>query len=353
MRSGNNQLIESGTPKDEETRKVLPPPEDEGEYHYTNFPVDLDDLIEGSGSKNDSVDKHPGIRTPMELKQVTQAAKQYHKDDKLWPLCLKSYYYALYFLYLPYYAKTASSVNAAFRECIQVMERMELEHLGLPDEAPLRFLLMACLDHQKPMTAVRVFNAARRCLKSEINAATYGLYNKVLLDSSWPSNNRDGYSLWRLLRNVVFGVTAFMKPIQGYRQFQAPHPQAQLQLDMGEQKVKSVQGVQLVGCKTDDDDKEPETIFEPRENEAETPENKEKTVKRQSSIIKLSTEEEKDEEKEDEKLEEKLEERPSTPKSVAPSTPPRTPEPPVIPAYPNQSRSTWSLPKSMSGNSFG
>ena len=82
MRSLSNQLIESGTPKDEETRKVLPPPEDEGEYHYTNFPTELDDLVENSGAKADLVDKHPGIRTPMELKQVAQAALHFHQDDK-------------------------------------------------------------------------------------------------------------------------------------------------------------------------------------------------------------------------------------------------------------------------------
>merc|ERR1712088_802536 len=114
---------------------------------------------------------------------------------------------------------------------------------------------MACLEHQKPMSAVRLFNAARGRLKSEINAATYGLYNKVLLDSNWPESNRDGYTLWRLLRNVVFGVTAFMKPIKGYRQFQAPQLQATHELDMGERKQQEsprpeIGGVPMVGCLT-------------------------------------------------------------------------------------------------------
>ena len=62
---------------------------------------------------------------------------------------LQSYYYGLYFLYLPAYTKTATSVNAAFREGISIMDRMSGENLGLPDEAPIRFLLMSCLEHQK------------------------------------------------------------------------------------------------------------------------------------------------------------------------------------------------------------
>ena len=127
-----------------------------------------------------------------------------------------------------------------------------------------------------------------------------------------------------------------MKPIQGHHQFQAPHPQSQMQLDMGEKKVKgamNVQGVQLVGCKTEQGDE----IFEPRSSpEGQDQDDKEKdksTVKRQSSIIKLSTgDDEVDDDTDEVKVEElKISETPPPQQQVAaPATSSRTPEPPVL-----------------------
>lgn len=59
---------------------------------------------------------------------------------------------------------------------------MGTQRITLPDEAPLRMLLSSCLNHEKPMTAVRVLNVARKSLQLPINAATYALYNQVLLE---------------------------------------------------------------------------------------------------------------------------------------------------------------------------
>jgi len=56
---------------------------------------------------------------------------------------------------------------------------MGTQRITLPDEAPLRMILSSCLNHGKPMTAVRVLNVARKSLALQINAATYGLYNQV------------------------------------------------------------------------------------------------------------------------------------------------------------------------------
>ena len=55
------------------------------------------------------------------------------------------------------------------------------ERITLPDEAPLRMILSSCLEHGKPMTAVRVLNVGKKSLRLSINAATYSLYNQVLL----------------------------------------------------------------------------------------------------------------------------------------------------------------------------
>ena len=331
---------------------------------------------------------------------------------------LQSYYYGLYFLYLPAYTKTATSVNAAFREGISIMDRMSGENLGLPDEAPIRFLLMSCLEHQKPMTAVRIFTMSKRCLKMEINAATYGLYNKVLLDARWPKGGRDGYTLWRLLRNVIMGVTAFMKPINGYRAFQAPVVNSQWNLNMGLQHSntqksnkacsRTLDGVFEIGMAPSSNTEE---VFEPRSstkeeedkvNNEEAEENREveteekseelkseenKVMKKQNSICKLKQSalpkpnlnpSEPADQSADQSDESSIPSNPQTTQQDEPDVPnrknglpktdsnhalseptisnPGTPEPPLIPAYPKgiqQSRSAWSLPKSMSGTFSG
>ena len=292
------------------------------------------------------------------------------------------------------------------------MDRMSGENLGLPDEAPIRFILMSCLEHQRPMTAVRIFTLSKRCLKMEINAATYGLYNKVLLDARWPKGGRDGYTLWRLLRNVILGVTAFMKPINGYRAFQAPVVNSQWNLNMGLQHSntggqksnkacsRTLDGVFEIGMAPSSNSEE---VFEPRSSTSpeinddvkseeptteEVEDNVEKTeenkfMKKQNSICKLkqsalpkpnldpNPSEPKVTDQSDETI-------PTNPSHNEPDVPnrknglpktdsnhalseptisnPGTPEPPLIPAYPKgiqQSRSAWSLPKSMSGTFSG
>ena len=45
--------------------------------------------------------------------------------------------------------------------------------------------------------------------------------------------NRDGYTLWRLVRNTIFATTAFMRPLKGYRSFQAPPIHSTWNLSMG------------------------------------------------------------------------------------------------------------------------
>jgi hypothetical protein len=65
------------------------------------------------------------------------------------------------------------------------METMGAQKITLPDEAPLRMILSACLEHSRPMTAVRILNVSRKSLDLAINAATYAQYNKVLLEVSF------------------------------------------------------------------------------------------------------------------------------------------------------------------------
>lgn len=176
-------------------------------------------------------------------------------------------------MYIPTYTNTAPSATAAFREGIKIMELMGEERITLPDEAPLRMILASCLDHHKPMTAVRVLNAAKNVLKLQINAATYALYNQVLLEAKWPENARDGYTLWKLLKNTVLATIAFMEPIDGYRRFRSPVPENKFNMNMGLnhasiQAAKTGSSRSLEGAfhvsTSDIDVNSKEKVFEPR-----------------------------------------------------------------------------------------
>ena len=39
--------------------------------------------------RHDGIEKHPGLRTPMELKIAGSTAREYFENDKLWPFLLK------------------------------------------------------------------------------------------------------------------------------------------------------------------------------------------------------------------------------------------------------------------------
>jgi hypothetical protein len=62
----------------------------------------------------------PGQRTPQELKRALDMSQTYYHNDELWPYLLKSYYYALFFMYVPTYTETANTVNLGFREAVKV-----------------------------------------------------------------------------------------------------------------------------------------------------------------------------------------------------------------------------------------
>ena len=67
-----------------------------GEYEYNMFPTKLVDLVEEKieeGIRHDGIEKHPGLRTPMELKLAASTAREYFENDKFWPFLLKEMNY--------------------------------------------------------------------------------------------------------------------------------------------------------------------------------------------------------------------------------------------------------------------
>ena len=55
-------LIEAGTPNEEETMKIVPPPEEEGDFTYSDFPTNLRDLVQTDNAKHEISEGIPGQR---------------------------------------------------------------------------------------------------------------------------------------------------------------------------------------------------------------------------------------------------------------------------------------------------
>ena len=93
--SPDSTLIEPGTPNEEDTMKIVLAPEGTGEYEYNMFPTKLVDLVEEKIEevRHDGIEKHPGLRTPMELKLAATTAREYFENDKFWPFLLKEMNY--------------------------------------------------------------------------------------------------------------------------------------------------------------------------------------------------------------------------------------------------------------------
>uniref|UniRef100_A0ABI7YI60 DENN domain containing 4C n=1 Tax=Felis catus TaxID=9685 RepID=A0ABI7YI60_FELCA len=76
-----------------------------------------------------------------------------------------------------------------------------------------RVVMQLCGLWAHPVLAVRVLFEMKTA-KIKPNAITYGYYNKVVLESPWPSSTRSGIFLWMKVRNVVRGLAQFRQPLK-------------------------------------------------------------------------------------------------------------------------------------------
>ena len=63
---GNCELLQAGTPNEEDTMKIVPPPEVDGDFRYGEFPIILRDLVKNDLTKQEKTEGTPGQRTPQE-----------------------------------------------------------------------------------------------------------------------------------------------------------------------------------------------------------------------------------------------------------------------------------------------
>uniref|UniRef100_H2ZEE5 UDENN domain-containing protein n=1 Tax=Ciona savignyi TaxID=51511 RepID=H2ZEE5_CIOSA len=228
-------LIETDDSQTSDHTVMIMPPDEKGlppgvGYQYTLFPElqdELFDLGEEDLLINESSTRGRrksdtftfGHRTKQELRTMQKLSKFHSGDPQLWARLLISHTYGAWFACLPAFVIECRHKSAALRTAHDALYALKEKNcIPLPDETYYRMLLHLCAVYNKPALAVRVFQFVRKT-GIQLSAITYGLYNKAVLEGTWPSSNRDGYMLWQKLRNVFLATKRFQYGLQRRSKF--------------------------------------------------------------------------------------------------------------------------------------
>ncbi|KAL2781534.1 DENN domain-containing protein 4C isoform 1 [Daubentonia madagascariensis] len=229
----DTKLIElDDSQKSEHTVFIMPPepPPDDGKdlspkYSYKCFPrLDLKlfdrpqelKLCFSRHPTGNSITNSPALmakRTKQEIKTAHKLAKRCYTNPPQWAKCLFSHCYSLWFICLPAYVKVSHPKVRALQQAYDVLIKMRKTDVDPLDEVCYRVVMQLCGLWGHPVLAVRVLFEMKTA-KIKPNAITYGYYNKVVLESPWPSSTRSGIFLWTKVRNVVRGLAQFRQPLK-------------------------------------------------------------------------------------------------------------------------------------------
>ncbi|XP_020038007.2 DENN domain-containing protein 4C isoform X3 [Castor canadensis] len=229
----DTKLIElDDSQKSEHTVFIMPPepPPDDGKdlspkFSYTYFPrLDLKLFDRPQELKicfsrhptGNSITNSPALmakRTKQEIKTAHKLAKRCYTNPPQWAKCLFSHCYSLWFICLPAYVRVSHLKVRALQQAYDVLIKMRKIEVDPLDEVCYRVVMQLCGLWGYPVLAVRVLFEMKTA-KIKPNAITYGYYNKVVLESQWPSSTRSGIFLWTKVRNVVHGLAQFRKPLK-------------------------------------------------------------------------------------------------------------------------------------------
>ncbi|XP_040819087.1 DENN domain-containing protein 4C isoform X2 [Ochotona curzoniae] len=229
----DTKLIElDDSQKSEHTVFVMPPepPADDGEdlpakYSYKYFPrLDLKlfdrpqelTLCSNRHPPGSSITNSPALmamRTKQEIRTANKLAKRCYTNPPQWAKCLFSHCYSLWFICLPAYVRVSHAKVKALQQAYDVLIKMRKTDVDPLDEVCYRVVMQLCGLWGHPVLAVRVLFEMKTA-KINPNAITYGYYNKVVLESPWPSSTRSGIFLWTKIRNVVRGLAQFRQPLK-------------------------------------------------------------------------------------------------------------------------------------------
>ncbi|KAM8941521.1 DENN domain-containing protein 4C isoform 10-T10 [Lycaon pictus] len=157
------------------------------------------------------VDKN--LNCGMEIKTAHKLAKRCYTNPPQWAKCLFSHCYSLWFICLPAYVRVSHPKVRALQQAYDVLIKMRKTDVDPLDEVCYRVVMQLCGLWGHPVLAVRVLFEMKTA-KIKPNAITYGYYNKVVLESPWPSSTRSGIFLWTKVRNVVRGLAQFRQPLK-------------------------------------------------------------------------------------------------------------------------------------------
>ncbi|XP_004405730.1 PREDICTED: DENN domain-containing protein 4C [Odobenus rosmarus divergens] len=229
----DTKLIElDDSQKSEHTVFIMPPepPPDDGKdlspkYSYKYFPrLDLKlfdrpqelKLCFSRHPTGNSIANSPALmakRTKQEIKTAHKLAKRCYTNPPQWAKCLFSHCYSLWFICLPAYVRVSHPKVRALQQAYDVLIKMRKTDVDPLDEVCYRVVMQLCGLWGHPVLAVRVLFEMKTA-KIKPNAITYGYYNKVVLESPWPSSTRSGIFLWTKVRNVVRGLAQFRQPLK-------------------------------------------------------------------------------------------------------------------------------------------
>uniref|UniRef100_A0A2K5LX23 DENN domain containing 4C n=1 Tax=Cercocebus atys TaxID=9531 RepID=A0A2K5LX23_CERAT len=229
----DTRLIElDDSQKSEHTVFIMPPepPPDDGKdlspkYSYKYFPrLDLKlfdrpqelKLCFSRHPTGSSITKSPALmakRTKQEIKTAHKLAKRCYTNPSQWAKCLFSHCYSLWFICLPAYVRVSHPKVRALQQAYDVLIKMRKTDVDPLDEVCYRVVMQLCGLWGHPVLAVRVLFEMKTA-RIKPNAITYGYYNKVVLESPWPSSTRSGIFLWTKVRNVVHGLAQFRQPLK-------------------------------------------------------------------------------------------------------------------------------------------
>lgn len=229
----DTRLIElDDSQRSEHTVFIMPPepPPDDGnnlspQYSYTYFPR-LDLKLFDSPQKlklcfnrhppGSSITNSPALmakRTKQEIKTAHKLAKRCYTNPPQWAKYLFSHCYSLWFICLPAYVRVSHPKVRALQQAHDVLVKMRKTDVDPLDEVCYRVVMQLCGLWVNPVLAVRVLFEMKTA-RIKPNAITYGYYNKVVLESPWPSSTRSGIFLWTKVRNVVHGLAQFRQPLK-------------------------------------------------------------------------------------------------------------------------------------------
>ncbi|XP_042767973.1 DENN domain-containing protein 4C isoform X3 [Panthera leo] len=229
----DTKLIElDDSQKSEHTVFIMPPepPPDDGKdlspkYSYKYFPrldlklFDRPQELKFCFSRHptgNSITNSPALmakRTKQEIKTAHKLAKRCYTNPPQWAKCLFSHCYSLWFICLPAYVRVSHPKVRALQQAYDVLIKMRKTDVDPLDEVCYRVVMQLCGLWAHPVLAVRVLFEMKTA-KIKPNAITYGYYNKVVLESPWPSSTRSGIFLWMKVRNVVRGLAQFRQPLK-------------------------------------------------------------------------------------------------------------------------------------------